>query len=64
MIDSFYILAMLAVVRVWVEVDLVYKFSFLEKVIPYLNYGLIGAVGLFVLFTVITLLGKLFRGSK
>lgn len=61
MVGSFYILAMLAVLRVWIEFDLVDKFSFLEKVIPYLNYALIGAAGLLVLFAVITLIGKLFR---
>lgn len=62
MVGSFIIFLIVVILRVLTE-TLLDKFSFLEKFIPYLNYGLIGAAGLFVLFTVITLLGKLF-GKK
>lgn len=61
MVGSFYILAMLAVFRVWVQVDWIDKFSWLEQVIPYLNWAVIGMAVIFVLFTIVTLFNKLFR---
>ena len=59
MVGSFIIFLIVAILRITAE-TLLDKFSFLEKVIPYLNYGLIGAGILFAVFTLVTLLGKLF----
>lgn len=62
MVASFIIFAIIAVLRVVAE-TLIWKFSWLTQVIPYLNYACIGAAALFGVFALATLIRKLLFGK-
>lgn len=63
MVGSFYVLAMLAVLRVTVG-TLTGKFSWMTKVIPYLNYSVYGGLGLLGLFVIIAIFKAIFGGGR
>ena len=63
MVGSFIILAIAGLLRITAG-TLTGKFSWMVKVIPYLNYGVYGALGLFGLFVLIALLKAIFSGGK
>lgn len=62
MVGSFTVLALVFVLRLTLG-TLTDRFSWMSKVLPYLNYGIYVALGLFVLFTVITLI-KVISGGR
>lgn len=62
MVASFIIFAIIAVLRVVAE-TLIWKFTWLTQVIPYLNYACIGAAALFGVFALATLIRKLLFGK-
>lgn len=62
MVGSFIVLALVFVLRLTLG-TLTDRFSWMSKVLPYLNYGIYVALGLFVLFTVLTLI-KVISGGR
>ena len=63
MVGSFIVLALVFVLRITLG-TLTDRFSWLSKVLPYLNYGIYVALGVFVLFTVLTLLKVIIGGER
>ncbi len=63
MVGSFIILAIAGLLRLTAG-TLTGKFSWLSKIIPYLNYGCYGALGLFGLFVLINLAKAIFGGRR
>lgn len=63
MVGSFIILVIVGLLRLTAG-TLTGKFSWLGKVIPYLNYGCYGALGLFGLFVFIALFKAIFSGGR
>lgn len=62
MVGSFTVLALVFVLRLTLG-TLTDRFGWMSKVLPYLNYGIYVALGLFVLFTVLTLI-KVISGGR
>lgn len=63
MVGSFIVLAIALILRITFG-TLADKFSWVSRVIPYLNYGVYGALGLVVLFVIIALIKAIGGGRR